>query len=670
MAVVRFQELGKSFGDLDVFTGLTGEVPRGARIGLVGANGVGKTTLMRIFVGFDTPTAGTLHIAKGTRVGILEQEAADAFLAPQHTVFEEMLTVFTELRARESALRRMEIAMADGGGDEALLARYGRAQEAFARDGGYEYELRIEQVLAGLGFQDEQQHMPLAHCSGGQKTRALLARLLLEAPDLLVLDEPTNHLDIEAVAWLESTLARWEGALVIVSHDRYFLDQVVNVIWEMRGQGMEVYRGNYSAYVMQREERWAWRAKEFESVYARFLKELDFIKRFMPSGDDQAKGRLKRLARAVQAVQLGGTQALNQKWSEFMEDGPAISKRTWTVAEIEQAIKALRAPDPSLDRFRLRLKSRQRGGNEVLRARDVTLGYPDTPLFEIDELLLLRGERAALIGANGSGKSTFLRTLLDELPVLAGDLRLGANLDVRHFAQAYELLDPDQSVLDELLAHQLMGLGEARNLLARYLFRGDDIYKPMRALSGGERGRFALAILALDPVNFLLLDEPTNHLDIEAQEMLEEALLAFPGTVLMVSHDRYLIDRLATQVWELRDGRLHVYAGGYAAYLAARQAERAAAAEARAASARGAALDTQRRSARSVAPDQPVEDVERLVATIHEKETRLNDLAEAMVRATEEQDWAEIQSLEQTYRELESHLTALMARWERAEAAA
>ena len=669
MSVVRFQELGKSFGDLDVFTGLTGEVPRGARIGLVGANGVGKTTLMRIFVGLDTPTAGNLHIAKGTRVGILEQEATDAFLAPQHTVFEEMLTVFGELRAREAALRRMEAAMADGDGDEALLARYGRAQESFARDGGYEYELRIEQVLTGLGFQEEQQHMPLAHCSGGQKTRALLARLLLEAPDLLVLDEPTNHLDIEAVAWLESTLARWEGALVIVSHDRYFLDQVVNVIWEMRGQGMEIYRGNYSAYVMQREERWAWRAKEFDSVYERFLKELDFIKRFMPSGDDQAKGRLKRLARAVQAVQLGGTQALNQKWSDFMEDGPSISKRTWTVAEIEQAIKALRAPDASLDRFRLRLKNRQRGGNEVLRARDVTIGYPDTPLFEIDELLLLRGERAALIGANGSGKSTFLRTLLDELPVLAGDLALGANLDVRHFAQAYELLDPDQSVIDELLAHQLMGLGEARHLLARYLFRGDDIYKPMRALSGGERGRFALAILALDPVNFLLLDEPTNHLDIEAQEMLEEALLDFPGTVLMVSHDRYLIDRLATQIWELRDGRLHVYAGGYAAYLAARQAERAAAAEARAV-AREVSPDAQRRAARSAASDQPVEDVESLVATIHEEETRLNDLAEAMVRATEEQDWAEVQSLEQAYRARETHLTALMARWERAEAAA
>jgi len=341
---------------------------------------------MRVLIGQEPASAGTITMAKGTRLGILEQEAADAFLAPQRTVYEEMLTVFADLRAREAQLREMEAAMARSADPEGLLERYGAVQEAFARDGGYEYELRIQQVLTGLGFQDEQQHMPLAFCSGGQKARALLARLLLEQPDLLVLDEPTNHLDMEAVAWLESTLQRWDGAVLVVSHDRYFLDQVVNVIWEMRGQGMELYRGNYSAYVMQREERWARRIKEFAAVKEHFLKELEFIKRFMPSGDPQAKGRLKRLARAAQAVALGGTQALNQKWSEFMEDDPAISKRTWDVPEIEQAVKSLRAPDPSLDRFRLRLRTRQRGGNEVLKARDVTIGYPDTELFHIDDL--------------------------------------------------------------------------------------------------------------------------------------------------------------------------------------------------------------------------------------------------------------------------------------------
>jgi len=625
---------------------------------------------MRVLVGQEPASAGTITMAKGTRLGILEQEAADAFLAPQRTVYEEMLTVFADLRAREAQLREMEAAMAESSDPEALLERYGAVQEAFAHDGGYEYELRIQQVLTGLGFQDDQQHMPLAFCSGGQKTRALLARLLLEQPDLLVLDEPTNHLDMEAVAWLESALQRWDGAVLVVSHDRYFLDQVVNVIWEMRGQGMEVYRGNYSAYVMQREERWARRIKEFAAVQEHFYKELEFIKRFMPSGDPQAKGRLKRLVRAAQAVALGGTQALNQKWSEFMEDDPAISKRTWDVPEIEQAVKSLRAPDPSLDRFRLRLRTRQRGGNEVLKARDVTIGYPDTELFHIDDLLLQRGECAALIGANGTGKSTFLRTLLDELPPLSGDLRLGANLDVRYFAQAYEILDPDQTVLDELLDHQPMGLGEARSMLGHYLFRGDDVYKPMRALSGGERGRFALLVLALHPVNFLLLDEPTNHLDIEAQEMLEDALRAFPGTVLMVSHDRYLIDKLATQVWELRDGGLRVYPGNYGAYMAAREAERAALAAGRSAEIEAAKTTRtvqadRARSAPSLARQQA--EAERLIAEIHSQETRLHALAEAMVTATESKDWDEVQRLELAYRSQEAHLASLMARWERAE---
>ncbi len=670
MPVVSFSNLGKAFGALDIFGGLSGEVPRGARIGLVGPNGVGKTTLMRVLVGQEPASAGTITMAKGTRLGILEQEAADAFLAPQHTVYEEMLTVFADLRAREAQLREMEAAMAESSDPEELLERYGAVQEAFAHDGGYEYELRIQQVLTGLGFQDDQQHMPLAFCSGGQKTRALLARLLLEQPDLLVLDEPTNHLDMEAVAWLESALQRWDGAVLVVSHDRYFLDQVVNVIWEMRGQGMEVYRGNYSAYVMQREERWARRIKEFAAVQEHFYKELEFIKRFMPSGDPQAKGRLKRLARAAQAVALGGTQALNQKWSEFMEDDPNISKRTWDVPEIEQAVKSLRAPDPSLDRFRLRLRTRQRGGNEVLKAHDVTIGYPGTELFHIDDLLLQRGECAALIGANGTGKSTFLRTLLDELAPLSGDLRLGANLDVRYFAQAYEILDPDQTVLDELLDHQPMGLGEARSMLGHYLFHGDDVYKPMRALSGGERGRFALLVLALHPVNFLLLDEPTNHLDIETQEMLEDALRAFPGTVLMVSHDRYLIDKLATQVWELRDGVLRVYPGNYGAYMAARDAERAALASGRTAEIEAAKAAQNAHADRACsAPSRARQqaEAERLIGEIHSQETRLHALAEAMVTATEAKDWDEVQRLKLAYRDQESHLAALMAHWERTE---
>jgi len=671
MSVVRFQSISKAFGAVDLFSGLSADVPRGARIGLVGPNGIGKTTLLRILIGQLLPTAGNVFVAKGTRIGYLEQEAADGFTGLEQTIFEEMLNVFGELRTREAALRRMEEEMAEEDTSETLLARYGTAQEAFARDGGYDYELRIQQVLSGLGFLDEQQHMPVAHCSGGQKTRALLARLLLEKPDLLVLDEPTNHLDIDAVAWLESTLQRWEGALIVVSHDRYFLDQIVNVVWEMSRRGIETYRGNYSAYLMQREERWAWRIKEFRTVQERFLKNLDFIKRNIArdSSTDQAKGLLKRLTRQVRAVQCDGTQALNMKWSEFMRGHRELSNAnlTWDVSEVESAIKGLVAPNPGAARFKMRLRTGQRGGDLVLRAEDVEIGYPGTPLFHIDELLLQRGQCAALIGGNGTGKSTFLNTLLDQMPTLSGQLRLGANLEIRYFAQAYEILDPEQRVIDELLAHQHMGLGAARNLLARYLFRGDDVFKQMKALSGGERGRFALAVLALYPVNLLLLDEPTNHLDILGQEILEDALKAFPGTILMVSHDRYLIDRLATQVWELRDGQLHITPGNYTDYLAARQRERLAEAEVRKEPKHAATQRKVQRQAQRAETNRRA-DLEGLLAAIDEQEARVTELAQALVSATETGGWEQIRDLNTEYRESEAELSGLIREWEEMEA--
>jgi ATP-binding cassette, subfamily F, member 3 len=673
MSVVHFEGLGKSFGALDLFTGLSAEIPRGGRVGLVGPNGVGKTTLLRMMVGHELPSAGSITRAKGTNIGYLEQEAAIAFGDLNHTVHEEMLRVFTELRAQEAALRRMEAQMAEGDASDELLDKYGHAQEIFSHGGGYEYELSIAQTLSGLGFDDEQQHMPLSHCSGGQKTRALLARLLLEKPDLLVLDEPTNHLDIEAVAWLEGTLQRWDGALLVVSHDRYFLDQVINVIWEMGQRGVEIYRGNYSAYLRQREARWALRAKEFEQVQERFLKQIDFVKRNIvrASTTDRAKGVLKRLAREVQAVEAGGTEALNQKWSDFMRDGPGIPKQNWGMEETESHIRSMRAPNPAADRFRLRLATAKRGGDLVLRAKEVEIGFPETPLFRIHDLLLQRNECAALIGANGTGKSTFLRTLRGELPTLKGELRIGANLDIRYFAQAYDILDENQTVLEELLAHQQMGIGEARDLLARYLFRGDDVYKPMRALSGGERGRFALMLLALHPVNFLLLDEPTNHLDIHAQEILEDALTNFPGTVLLVSHDRYLIDRLATQVWELRDDTLRIYPGNYTDYLAARQGEDAARQVERAVEREAARAAAPRRGTRA---NDAEARAERLLAQIDAQEALVDELAQALAHAAEaaaagDQSWEHLQELEAGYRAQEAVLGQLLAEWEQVAAA-
>jgi ATP-binding cassette subfamily F protein 3 len=585
MSILTFHNLSQSFGAVDIFSGLTASIANQAKIGLVGPNGIGKTSLLRLLAGLEQPAGlAQVVVARGTRIGYLQQEAAQAFTNQHHSLYEEMLMVFAGLQAQEAELRRLETAMSQGDFSSDLLERYGALQETFEQAGGYDYEVRLEQTLNGLGFEPDQWSMPLSYCSGGQKTRALLARLLLEQPDLLIMDEPTNHLDVAALEWLENRLHDWPGALLIVSHDRYFLDKVVDTIWEMSRAGFETYRGNYTAYLRQREERWRRREEEFSAAKEQFLKDLDFVKRNIAraSSSDRAKGLLKRLTRSVKAVESGGVQALQQSWLRFNEEGPGISGEAWSVSTVEQHIKALQSPNPGQLQLNVGLQTKQRSGYMALRAKGLRVGYPGVPLFQADQLELQRGECAALIGPNGAGKSTFLRTLLAEIKLLAGQIQLGVNVQVGYFAQAHDSLrqtngvsagrgHSNHTVLDEILSQRNMLIGEARSFLARYLFRGEDVFKPVKALSGGERGRLALAILALQGANLLLLDEPTNHLDIPTQETLEAALQQFEGTILLVSHDRYLIAKLATQVWELRQGRLYVHKGDYASFLAAQQ---------------------------------------------------------------------------------------------------
>jgi ATP-binding cassette subfamily F protein 3 len=666
MSILTFHDVSQSFGAFDLFIGLSGGVPRDGKVGLVGSNGIGKTTLLYILAGVHKPTSGHVYTAKNARIGYLEQEAARAFADQSHTVYQEMLTVFADLRAQAARLHDMEAAMAAGDASDALLAKYGAAQEAFEMAGGYEYELRIQQVLTGLGFQDEQQHMPLEHCSGGQKTRALLARLLLEKPDLLILDEPTNHLDTTAVEWLEDTLHTWNGAVLVVSHDRYFLDRVVNTIWEMSRSGLESYRGNYSAYLQQREERWARREQEFETAREHFLKELDFVKRNIvrASTTDQAKGRLRRLVRLVKAVEVGGAQALNVSWSEFRAD-QEISGSKWNVATVEEHIKGLQNPTLHHHQLKMRLQTAQRGGNFVLRTYDLVIGYPQTPLFQAEDIELMRRECAALIGDNGTGKTTFLRTILGQLEPLAGHMRVGANLQLGYLPQVHLANNPDHTVLEELLDHQFMLLEEARSYLARFLFRGDEVFTPVSALSGGERSRLALALLALQKANFLLLDEPTNHLDIPAQEALQDALQHFEGTILMVSHDRYLIDKLATQIWDLRDGRLHVHKGNYRSYLDARQQAQERAKQQR------TQETAQKRSAARPAPDPAqtamfarAEALEQMEARIEELEQALEQLNRALAAAARDQRWGRVIELNRQHQDTQARLEALLAQWE------
>ncbi len=578
MALLTATDLAKSYGPNDIFSGISLRIPRGARQAIVGPNGVGKTTLLRILVGEETPSAGQVQAARGLTLGYLPQEAT---FESSRTLWEECLTAFAALREREAELARLEAAMSDPRQAEEALARYGPLQAEFERLGGYTYPTRIRQVLSGLGFEPGEFEMPLAHLSGGQRTRALLARLLLSAPDLLILDEPTNHLDIQAVEWLESYLAQWQGAVLIVSHDRYFLDRVANTIYEMSRAGMETYHGNYTAYVQQRQQRWEQRQQLFQAEKERLEKELDYVRRNISGQRSlQARGRLRRLSRQIEAIEsLGFEAALAKSWAEVAAEAD-ISTHAMNLEEATRRVRALRGPANRPPRLNLHLKAGMRSGDILLRARNLRIGYPGKTLFVAEDIELRRLETAALIGPNGAGKTTFLKTILGQIPPLEGEVVLGASLQIGYFAQAHEGLRPERTLVEEIEAvDPRMRLAEIRDYLARFLFSGEDVYKKVEVLSGGERGRLALAKLALADANLLLLDEPTNHLDIPSQEILQEVLDAYQGTILLVSHDRYLIDALATQIWDIDEqaGRLRVFTGSYSEYHAMRVAEAEAA---------------------------------------------------------------------------------------------
>ncbi len=675
MAILTANYVGQSFGDFDVFSGVTVTIPNNGKIGLVGPNGIGKTTLLLILAGLSQPSAGSVTLSRQARIGYLPQESADAFTGNSHTLYEEMLAAFVALRAQEAALQALETQMAQGDLSDALMARYSQMQQQFELAGGYTYQTQIRQVLTGLGFANDTWQTPLAHLSGGQKTRALLARLLLEKPNLLILDEPTNHLDVQAVEWLEGVLRQWEGAVLLVSHDRYFLDRVVNTIWEMTRRGVTVYRGNYSAYVQQRQDQWQRLEEEFRSFKEYAQKEMEFIRRNMAGQRTQmAQGKLSRLAREVEAVRVGGLATIAQMRSKgWLQVANSLDLRrpASTPDELHQRIQELQGPARPTT-LNMTLRPLQRSGNIILRSKDLKVGYNGyAPLFVAEDIELQRQECAALIGGNGVGKTTFLRTILGEIPPLAGEVTLGASLKIGYFAQTQAHLRPDDSVLDAFLRHTSMLPGEARGYLARFLFQGDDVFKQVDALSGGERSRLALAILTLGGANFLLLDEPTNHLDIPAQEVLQAALEEFGGTVLLVTHDRYLVDRLATQIWEVANGRLRIFRGPYQEYLAQRQQEMIQGKEmstggktAVAPSPSGAASngnDTrskneQRRHAARLAA---------LEEQISALEVRLHDLTLALQQSASAQDFDKMQSLSIEYAAVEESLAHKLAEWER-----
>jgi len=638
MALVNGTNLAKAYGPQDVFEGVDVSIPHGARIALVGPNGSGKTTLLRLLARRDTPTEGSVYHARGLQVGFLPQRAEET-LKGGSTLWEEMLNAFQALIKQETALHALAETLAVAPDDTDLLANYGEAQTRFEQAGGYEYPLMIRQVLGGLGFDEHDYQRPIAQFSGGERTRALLARLLLEQPDLLILDEPTNHLDIQAIEWLENWLRDFNGALLMVSHDRYFMDKVVTHVWELIFGRLEEYNGNYSHYVQQREERHTALLREYERQQEFIEKEQDYIRRNIAGQNTrQAQGRRRRLER-------------------FLRD------------------EAITRPRQHRS-LHLKLEAGQRSGDQVLMTRGLVVGYHDDkrPLFKSPDITLLRGECAALIGPNGAGKSTFMKTILGQIPALEGQAALGASVEVGYFAQAHEGLDPERTVLDEVLSVKNLPISEARSYLGTFLFSGDDVYKPVSALSGGERGRVALAKLALSGANLLLLDEPTNHLDIPSQEILETVLADFGGTILLISHDRYLIRNLATQIWALhvprreKDGdvELVVYEGPYEEYLAWKESRQSHQGRRRPDQPSRSTPKTGGSSSQPrLSPREREQLIVRLEAQINEVEVALVNLSGSIEEASSAGRVEEVRHLGEEYANAEIELERLMAEWER-----
>jgi ATP-binding cassette subfamily F protein 3 len=668
MSLITVSSLSKSFGAEDLFSGVTFSVAKGARLAIVGPNGIGKTTLLRILIGEEEASGGTITRARNLRIGYLSQEADFAL---EGVLWDVCLEPFADLIRMQGELEKLEAEMSDPSKRDQALVRYGSVQHEFERLGGYTYPIKIKQVLTGLGFDESEYHMSLDHLSGGQRTRAHLARLLLSNPDLLLLDEPTNHLDIKAVEWLEGYLTQWEGAAVVVSHDRYFLDHACNALLEMAASGSEYYRGNYTTYLNEREIRWAHRFEIFESEKEKLLKEVDYIKRNI-SGQNtlQAKGKLKRLTRIVQAIEQVGLDAVNMNWSQLDVE---TTQSPFSVEEAERRVRGLRPPQRVTPDLHLHLRTASRSGDIVIRTKDLKVGYhaedgiPEKFLFACPDIELRRLDCAALIGPNGAGKSTLLKTILGSIPPLAGEATLGASLHVGYFAQAHEGLDPGKTVLDEIIAASGMLPYQARDYLGKYLFSGDDVYKLVSMLSGGERGRLALAKLALQDTNLLLLDEPTNHLDIPSQEILQSVLDSYQGTILLVTHDRYLVDALATQIWEIDpdESQMTAFNGTYSQMKEERRKEEERKAAQQAAVVVNSRAKDEKRSRNATTKEErrrlaQLQELENIIAELEAKLASLGyQLESPFVKP------AEAAKLGTEYERVQKEMDAKLGEWER-----
>src|SRR6266446_3955113 len=644
MPIFSIIDVGKSFGAERIFAGVSFQIDEHDRIGLVGPNGAGKSTLLNLLAGREEPDEGIIATARNLRIGYLTQTVD---FQPQHTLREEMLTVFAEVRDWEHELNELAVelaATADIILHKQLLQRYDDLQTRFEHMGGYTYENRVAQVLDGLGFTREQQEAPVMNLSGGQQTRAALGKLLLQEPDLLLLDEPTNHLDLAALEWLETYLASWRHALVVVAHDRYFLDRVVSRTIEMAFGRIEEYPGNYTRYIQLREERMERRLREYEAQQEHIARTEEFIRRYKAGQRSrEARGRQKLLNRLERVERPQDFPEMHFEFSPVIDSGQV-----------------------------------------VLSTQKLSVGYgveqnqatAPTVLVHVADLELLRGDRAGLVGPNGSGKTTLLRTIIGELPPLSGHVYPGHNVRIGYYSQTHSRLDTQRTILDEIRHVSTLSEEGARTFLGRFLFTGDDVFKPIAALSGGERSRVALALLTLQGSNFLVLDEPTNHLDLQSRQFLEEVLSEFEGTLLFVSHDRYFIDRLATKLWVIEDGVLIPYLGNYTDYRTRKRpivldvpspvngnGKSAPSTTTKRPASSAAARVSSKKGEKAKAPKaRTSEDAEREIEKV---EDRVKLVEKALAEAALKADAEKLTQLSAEYDQLRLQSEELLAEWER-----
>ena len=545
MIILQANKIERSFAGDVLFDNINLQVDEKDRIALVGKNGAGKSTLLKILVGEEEPTSGEINKKKDISLSYLAQNSR---FESENTIYDEMLHVFDHLRQTERQLRQMELEMGEKTGAELdkLMSDYDRLSEEFRQAGGFTYEADIRAILNGFKFDESMWQMKIAELSGGQNTRLALAKMLLEKPNLLILDEPTNHLDIETIAWLENYLVNYSGALIIVSHDRYFLDKVATITLDLTKHSLERYVGNYSRFVELKEQKLATEAKNYEKQQKEIAALEDFVNRnfVRASTTKRAQSRRKQL----------------------------------------EKIERLDKPEAGKKSANMTFHSDKTPGNIVLTVENAAIGYDGEILSEPINLDLRKMNAVAIVGPNGIGKSTFIKSIVDQIPLIKGEKHLGANVEVGYYDQTQSKLTPSNTVLDELWNDfKLTPEVEIRNRLGAFLFSGDDVKKSVAMLSGGEKARLLLAKLSMENNNFLILDEPTNHLDIDSKEVLENALIDFDGTLLFVSHDRYFINRVATQVLELSENGSTLYLGDYDYYvekkaeLVASQAEESAA---------------------------------------------------------------------------------------------